>query len=103
MNDPFVQSEWGLLCDRLRQCAKGIARDEDEFEKFQEQQRAFAEQDAPQRYRDLLNLTAAAARLAVSWQETRHADIVHEEEMIDETLDESFPASDPPSFTHAHA
>ncbi|GAA5506725.1 hypothetical protein Rcae01_02178 [Novipirellula caenicola] len=27
----------------------------------------------------------------------------HEEAMIDEASDESFPASDPPSFSHAHA
>ena len=27
----------------------------------------------------------------------------HEEELLDEELDESFPASDPPAHTHTHA
>ena len=33
----------------------------------------------------------------------REALRAHQEEMLDEELDESFPASDPPAHTHTHA
>lgn len=33
----------------------------------------------------------------------KRAEIAHREEIIDETLDDSFPASDPPSWTPAQA
>lgn len=33
----------------------------------------------------------------------REAEHGHTDETVDEASDESFPASDPPAFTHAHA
>ncbi len=111
MIDQFVKSEWELLCDHLRQCAGAIARTESDKAEFLTQAEAFADLEPPHRYPDLLKKTADAAELAVRWQQVRgektsateSAVHAHEEEMIDEALDESFPASDPPSFSHAHA
>ncbi len=125
MNDPFVKSQWQILCEDLRRCARAIAVSEEDAEKFARQAETFANQDPPDRYPGLLRRTAEAAEIAVQWQQQRgdevptdagtlpthaaaeptHAAAVHahEEEMIDEASDESFPASDPPSFSHAHA
>ena len=97
MNDPFVQSEWERLCDHLRTCASAIADGPNQRDRFTREASEFAEQQPPSRYQQLLDLTAAASHLAVKWQNA------HREELIDETLDESFPASDPPSFSHSHA
>tara|TARA_R110002073_G_scaffold115759_2_gene253847 strand:+ start:3759 stop:4160 length:402 start_codon:yes stop_codon:yes gene_type:complete len=132
MNDPFVKSQWQILCEDLRRCARAIAVSEEDAEEFARQSETFANQEPPDRYPGLLRKTAEAAELAVQWQQQRgeetptdagtlpaqagteqshakavqtHAEAVHahEEEMIDEASDESFPASDPPSFSHAHA
>ena len=78
---------------------------------FLKQSETFADLDPPNRYPELLKKTADAAELAVRWQQVRGEKMSaaesavheHEGEMIDEASDESFPASDPPSFSHAHA
>ncbi len=93
----------GSSCAISCECAEAIARGADQKADFLRQFKEFADQAAPERYPDLLKKTAAASKLSVSWQGVRDADISHEEEMIDEASQESFPASDPPSFSHAHA
>lgn len=103
MFDPFVQSEWQQLCAHLGKCADGIARNAQEKADFVRESEKFADQPAPERYRDLLERTAEASRLAVKWQSTRDADFAHDDAMIDEASEESFPAGDPPTFSHAHA
>ncbi|TWU24350.1 hypothetical protein Pla52o_22770 [Novipirellula galeiformis] len=109
MNNSFTQAEWGQLCDRVRRCAEAIAENDVEKADFLQQAETFANQDPPQTYSELLQSTAEASRLAIGWQQKCDADtayeakVLHEEEMLDETLDESFPASDPPSFSHGHA
>ncbi|MCC7339301.1 MAG: hypothetical protein IT422_29765 [Pirellulaceae bacterium] len=103
MLDPFVQSEWQQLCAHLGKCAEGVARDSDEKADVVQEAKKFADQPAPERYGELLERTADAARLAIRWQSTREADSAHNEALIDEAGNESFPASDPPTFSHAHA
>ncbi|WP_146599365.1 hypothetical protein [Novipirellula aureliae] len=103
MFDPFVQSEWQQLCAHLGKCAEGIARNSDEKADFVQETEKFSDQPAPERYRDLLVRTAEAARLAIRWQGTRDIDFAHDEAVIDEAGSESFPAGDPPTFSHAHA
>ncbi|QDT12725.1 hypothetical protein [Planctomycetes bacterium K23_9] len=103
MFDPFVQAEWQELCERLNKCAKGIARDSDKQADFVQKTEKFADQPAPERYPELLERTAEAARLAVEWQGTRNAAFAHDDALVDEAGDESFPARDPPTFSHAHA
>ncbi|EMI22378.1 hypothetical protein RMSM_00690 [Rhodopirellula maiorica SM1] len=111
MNDPFVKSQWQILCEDLKRCANAIAVCEEDAAEYARQSEAFANQPQPERYPDLLKKTAEAAELAVQWQQRRGDEVpnredtvhAHEEEMIDEASDESFPASDPPSFSHAHA
>ena len=103
MKDPYLESEWTELCDHLRRCAVTISRNADQKSKFLRQAEEFATQAAPDHYHVLLERTAAASKLAVGWQKARAAGFAHDEEMIDEASDESFPASDPPTYSHAHA
>lgn len=103
MFDPFIQSEWQQLCAHLGKCAKEIAQDGNERALFVREAEEFADQASPERYRDLLERTADASRLAVTWQSARATDFAHNDALIDEASEESFPASDPPTFSHAHA
>lgn len=49
----------------------------------------------------------AALLAAVAWLSYRlfrqHHAIIHREEIVDGTIEDSFPASDPPSWTATHA
>ncbi|MEQ1575426.1 MAG: hypothetical protein ABL993_14400 [Vicinamibacterales bacterium] len=48
----------------------------------------------------LLVVAGAAARAFLTWVVSRSSsELVRVEEAIDDTLDDSFPASDPPSWT----
>ena len=77
--------------------------DPQEKRKFVEQCESFSNNETPAGYRELLAATAEAARLAIAWQAPRAAEIDHESELVDEASEESFPASDPPPFSRAHA
>ncbi len=50
----------------------------------------------------LLLATGAAAWIGYKLFSQKR-EVAHREEMIDSTLDDSFPASDPPSWTPSHA
>lgn len=97
MRDPFIEQQWAELCDHVRKCANQIAQNESERSDYEQQADEFASTEPPTRYHELLEKTAEASRLAVHWQTEE------QEASIDEAGNESFPASDPPSFSHAHA
>lgn len=70
MIDPFIQEEWNVLCERVKQTAEKLAerqgRDPGEFSSAAEK---FASQDAPRKYNELLERYSEAATLAVEWQQ----------------------------------
>lgn len=111
MLDPFIESRWQELIAHLRTCAETAASDPQEKRKFVEQCESFSQRETPSGYRELLGATADAARLAKSWQSPRATELTHEDEavfshedkLVDEASEESFPASDPPPFSRAHA
>ena len=102
MKDVFVEQDWESLCERLIGCAKHVGDAIGRREEFLRRATEFNSQPRPQKYADLLQRVSAAAELAKLWQALR-AEHQHSDEIIDEAADESFPASDPPSSSAAHA
>ncbi|MCM2369852.1 hypothetical protein [Aporhodopirellula aestuarii] len=102
MKDVFVQSQWDELCDHLNQVAGYFGSKANRTSQFSDESKAFRQSDPPVRYQDLLERTREAAALAARWR-SEIALHDHDEEMIDEASEESFPASDPPAFSHSHA
>ena len=102
MNDIFIEREWSELCERVVQTAAHLPANQAEAATFAEQANQFCAQAVPQRYPELLDRVADAARLAKRWQGEREA-AIEADELIDEVGEESFPASDPPAFSRAHA
>ncbi|WP_419187576.1 hypothetical protein [Stieleria bergensis] len=95
MKDPFIDSQWRELCDHLSRVAEhlgGPLREAD----------AFRLQDPPDRFSHLLDRVREATTLANKWRETQTSHR-HDDDLIDEAGQESFPASDPPTFSHSHA
>ncbi|QDT12669.1 hypothetical protein [Planctomycetes bacterium K23_9] len=107
MNDPFVSHECEEICSRVRNCADRFKELCDDSQHISSDAEAFCRRAHPQHYKDYLESVRDAARMAVSWQNESRDDAVshhqHDEAMIDECGDESFPASDPPGWNAAHA
>lgn len=103
MIDGFVETQWQLLCERLRTCAEAASHDAHEREEYVSQSQRFVSQEVPDCYQALLERTAQASQLAVAWRREHEANFARLEKMIDESEEASFPASDPPSSSHAHA
>ncbi|KAA5547074.1 hypothetical protein FYK55_01250 [Roseiconus nitratireducens] len=102
MNDPFLEAQWNELVEKVRQTASmddggdqaGRLRDAEEF----------AQLPVPERYDAYLERVRESAALANRWRESRvEHDASHDDALVDEVGDESFPASDPPPFSHSHA
>ncbi len=99
MKDSFVESQWQELCDHLESVADHLGVPKAECASFRSQ-------EPPARYPDLLDRVRQAAQLADTWRGGSSGDPddpLHDQERIDEAGRESFPASDPPTFSHAHA
>jgi hypothetical protein len=103
MNDGFIKTQWKLLCEQLRGCAEAASQDPHEREEYFSQLQQFVSQEVPDCYQALLERTATASHLAVAWRGEHEANFARLEKMIDESEEESFPASDPPSTSHSHA
>ena len=108
MGDEFVQHEWEKLLKRLDRCAENLSESADTRETYSEAIAEFRSRPAPQRYPDLLKCVAEGAELAKRWQGSRTqpqqaTQPRPDEDLVDEASEESFPASDPPSWSPAHA
>ncbi|TWU46653.1 hypothetical protein [Rubripirellula reticaptiva] len=95
MKNAFIESQWQELCERLAVVANHLGGSEDEVFNFRHQ-------EPPGRYTEYLDCVRAAAQLANKWRDSQTLR-QHNEELIDEAGRESFPASDPPTFSHSHA
>ncbi|MFG0255187.1 MAG: hypothetical protein ACF787_08820 [Rhodopirellula sp. JB053] len=102
MKDPFVQSQWQELCEHLKQVAQHLGERAGSTSQYADEAAQFCASEPPDRYSHLLDRVREAAHLAIRWQD-QTSEHRHDEDLVDEAGEESFPASDPPVFSHSHA
>ncbi|GIX00329.1 MAG: hypothetical protein KatS3mg111_3661 [Pirellulaceae bacterium] len=99
MFDPWVDREWKDLCRRLEVCAEHLGAKANCVDSCLQAAHDFAAQDPPSRYPELLDAVRAAADLAKSWQRVAEKGEEPAADVVEEALEETFPASDAPSWS----
>ncbi|MEZ6086827.1 MAG: hypothetical protein R3C05_02095 [Pirellulaceae bacterium] len=98
MNENFINSQWNELRERVRTSAQRLGERAQQPDAFENQAEKFCEQPAPDSYGGFLERVNEAAQLAAIWRDHSPSRQSTHQNPIDEALDETFPASDPPSW-----
>lgn len=102
MSSNAIESEWRQLCLQVGRRAGRASEDDLHADERLVEANQFTCQSPPESYGDLVSRISAAEELLQKWDDQQQVD-AQQEEVIDETVDESFPASDPPPWGGAHA